>query len=532
MSNLFRQPTQNGQLTSEKYIPFLGDQDNFPLQWSKTISESPSSSSCLSVVQDFMQGFGFSDTDLENKIINSKGETFFQLHQQTTDCYSEFCGYYWLCKFNMLGIPTEYELIPFESCRLGKPDSTGFISKIFYNPFFGTEFYKGNSDPHTIIYDVFNLNGVKEQIQQHKDKFKGQMYFYGKTTPQSRFYPINETYSARKWMKIESGVSDYHEDNISNGFLQTFMLIMKGNPNEPSQNPAYSNTNSEHPFTVGEEFNEVVGKNFMGAKRVGNMFVQWVGMGEEKPEVLELPSNSNGDLFITIDNQATKKITIAWKVPAVLANIHEGVSLGGDANQIRVAVKLMQHRVIKRQRTLTDNYSYMLRIMAQPYVNPVVIVPWNPFPELEVIDDKIWQAMTVEERRAWIQENTEIELLPGDEQVLEEPTVPQAKFSNTVPVPFPDSVRDNVKRTLDYMEKMGVKCGGKGGVDVANMILQNQNMGLKQLKRIHSYLKKRGDLENLPYDEDCEVIKYKQWGGKAMFDFLDTKLKDLDAWLN
>jgi hypothetical protein len=530
--NLFRQPAPRNAATIDNYLPY-GKNDSFPLEWAKAVSDSPSATSCLSTIRDFIEGFGFSDTSLEKMVVNSKGETLWQIHQKTVDDGAEFGGFYWLLKYNALGTPTEWEVLPFQNCRLGKPDDSGYISKIHYNPFFGTSEYKGKSKEQTVIYDVYNPNVVKEQIAKQKGNFKGQVFFFGNTTPLSPYYPINEAYAASRWMKIESGVSDYHEDNLNNGFLQPFMLVMRGNPSDPSTNPDYNNPDNpnERPITVGEEFDDVISKNFMGAKRVGNMFVQWVNNGDEAPTAVALPANNNGDLFTTLDNQATKKITIAWKVPAILANISEGVSLGGDGNAVRVAVKLMQQRVIKKQRVLTDNYQKILKNFITPYTKDIAIVPYNPYPELEIVDPQIWEALTPEERREWINDHTEIELSESTE-IVEQPAQQVARITNAVPVAFPDKIKQTVKKALDYQDKMGLKCSGKAGREVSEMILNNQSMGLKQIKRIHSYLKKNELHNNKPFNEGCNVVEYNAWGGKDMEIFLEEELKRLNAWLN
>lgn len=532
--NLFRQPAPRNAATIDKYLPF-GNNDAFPLEWAKAVSDSPSASSCLSTIKDFIEGFGFSDTELEKLVVNSKGETFWQIHQKTVDDASEFYGFYWLLRFNALGTPTEWEVLPFQNCRLGKPDDVGYISKIYYNPFFGTSEYKTKNKDQTVIFDVFNPSVVKQQIAEQKDKFKGQVFFFGTTTPLSPYYPVNEAISSTKWMKIESGVSDYHEDNLNNGFLQPFMLVMKGNPSDPSSNPDYANENGEGiPATVAQEFDDVISKNFMGAKRVGNMFVQWVNNGEEAPTAVALPSNNNGDLFVTLDNQATKKITVAWKVPGILANISEGVSLGGDGNAVRVAVKLMQQRVIKKQRILTDNYQNILKIFKTPYTQDITIVPYNPYPEMEILDQKIWDALTVEEQREWINDNTEIELTEATETVTPEPSGEpvQARITNSIPIAFNEKIKKTVKTALDYQDKMGLNCSSRGGKEISQSILDNKSMGYKQIKRIYNFLKKNEIHNNKPFNEGCNVILYNAWGGKDMADFLEQKLKDVDAWLN
>lgn len=510
----------------DTYIPYFGNRDDFPLQWHKAISESPSATACLSTIRDFMQGHGFSDPDLEKKIVNSKGETMFQIHQKTTDDFSEYEGFYWLFKYNAAGRRTEWYNLPFENCRFGKPDDNGYITKILYNPFFGTPEYAANKK-YTITYDVYNPSAVREQMAQQQTKFKGQVFFYGTTTATSRIYPLPEAYAGREWMGIEKGVSDYHDDNINNAFLQPFMLVMKGNPNEPINNPDANSANPDKVKTVGQAFDEMVSKNFMGAKRVGNMWVQWVNNSDEKPEVIAMPSNNTGDLFVTIDNQATKKITIVFKVPGILANIHEGVSLGGDANQIRVAVQLMQQRVVREQRVLTDHYQQALREFDTPYAQEITITPYNPYPELVVPDQKIWDALTTEEKRDWIEKNTDIEL--GMDEV---PVTAPAAISNAIPVSFPKDVVDTVKKTIKYVDTMGAPCLKRAGRQLSEAIVNNQNLKHKDLKRLYNYLKKNSQLESKLYNEGCNVIEYNAWGGKAMEKFLESKLKEFDTWLN
>jgi len=526
--NLFRQPTRNTNLTFNAYLPYFGGLDNFPLEWHKAISESPSATACVSTIQDFLEGFGFSDPALEKLIINYKKETFWQFHQKVCKDFGEFEGFAIRVMYDAMGNITELFNLPFENIRLGKPDSKGYISKILYNPYFGTADFKTLKDEDTKYYDCFNPDVVKAQILEQGEKYKGQVLFVGSTNALSRFYPMPEAYAAFKWFKIESGVSDYHEDNINNGFLQPFMLAVIGNPNSPVNNPEGDST--EKTQTLGEAWSETIANNFMGTKRIGDLWLQFFDNKDEVPITIPMPSNNNGDLFVTIDNQATKKITIAFKVPAILANINEGVSLGGDGNTVRVAVKLMQQRSIKKQRILTDTYQTILRNFSQPYVEEITIAPYNPYPELEILDDKIWNEMSAEDRRLWIEKETQIKL--GPEELPEAPAPTQARLSNAVPVPFPDNIRNNIKKALDYQEKMGLRCGGKGGREVAEAIVNNQNLGLKNLKRIYSYLKKRPQFANSPYSDGCQVLEYNAWGGRDMELFLESKLKELDAWLN
>lgn len=530
--NLWRQATRQSNLTEQKYLPYFDGNDNFPLVWHQAISESPSATSCVSTIQSFMVGSGFTDQELEKKIVNLKGETFFQVHQKICDDYAEFEGFAIRVIYNALGKIVGMEQLPFENVRLGPPDSNGYISKILYNPYFGTGDYQ-TVNKNTCTYDSFNpkLDIVKSQILEQGKNYRGQVLFFGTTTALSRFYPMPEAHAAMKWMKIERGVSDYHEDNINNGFLQPFMLAMIGNPNEPINNP----TEGEEPVSRGQAFDEFVSKNFMGAKRVGNMWVSWFDNKDELPVPIAFPSNNTGDLFLNVDTQATKKITIAFKVPAILANINEGVSLGGDGNTIRVAVKLMQTRLVDKQRDLTDVYESILRNWDTPYTEEIGIKPYHPYPELEILDDKIWNAMTDDERRDWITKHTDIDLSTGISEPAPQPLQPaQARLTitNAIPVSFPEPVISNIKKTLAYKEKMEVKCGSRGGLELAQAVADNKNLGFKDLKRIFNYLNRNIRYENSPLNEGCGPIEYNLWGGKAMREFLTAKFEEIDVWLN
>lgn len=533
-TNLWRQATRRENLTYDKYLPYFNDHDNFPLKWHKAISESPSATACVSTIQDFLEGFDFSDPELSKRVVNYKGETFYQIHQRTCKDFGEFEGFVWHFMFDATGKITEWDVLPFENVRLGKPDDRGYISKILYNPFFGTKDFKIQKD--TVEYDCFNPAYVKQQILKNGANYRGQVLFVGTTTALSRFYPLPEAHSALNWMESEAGIARYFREKIKNGFLQSFMLIMKGNPSEPSKNPEYSSVPEGERITRAQEFDQVISENFMGADEAGNLMVQWVDNPDEKPEIVAFPSTASTEMFVTADLQATKKITTAFKVLSILANIHEGVSLGGDGNQIRVAVKLQQQRAIKKQRVLTDAYERIWKLFSKPYTEGITIVPYNPYPEMEVLDQKIWDALTTEEKRKWIEENTDIELIqeltPEDLETVPQTTVPAARLTNLIPIGFPEQVRANIKKALEYQDKMQLKCGGPAGRMMSQAIVDNQSMGFRQLKRIHSYLGKNSQYANSPFSEGCFAIQYQAWGGKEMHDFLEDKLKDLDKWLN
>ena len=220
-------------------------------------------------------------------------------------------------------------------------------------------------------------------------------------------------------MRVEKNAGIYFDENLENGFLQDIVMKMIGDPNDSS---GLKDSNGDD-IPKGQAFDTEITNNFgKGAKTRHKIMALWGANKEEWPDITSFPTSGNPDLFRVQDEHAIKKITIATKVPAILANISEGVSLGGDGHTIRAAVKLMQQRVVRMQSLLVFYYENILKAWSTPMTEPIEITAYHPFPELEVVDPQVWAELTPEEKRKWIGDRTEIELL---EQAQPAPTTPE-----------------------------------------------------------------------------------------------------------
>jgi len=145
----------------------------------------------------------------------------------------------------------------------------------------------------------------------------------------------------------------------------------------------------------------------------------WANVKEEFPEIQAVPTDVKAEIFKVVNDQTTKNITIATKVPAILANIQEGVSLGGDGKTIQAAVKLKQQRVVKKHHLLETTYTELLNNSTMQPSEVISIVHYDPYPEDVTVDPLIWAEMTPEERRNWIKKNTDIELIFQNPQTFQ-----------------------------------------------------------------------------------------------------------------
>jgi hypothetical protein len=433
----------------EDYIRY-GEGDALPLKIASVVDQSPATKACLKTRAKFIKGARFSNPELMKKKIDKNGTTLWQLHSLLSDMISLFDGFSVNFKYNGAYKITNSYVLSFESCRLKRPDEKGNICSIKFNPYFGTSEYK---QADSIEYPIYNLELVGENMSQATKKgkpFQGQAYYYGKTTPLHRFNPIPDYWSGQFWINIDAKIQEFHATNLDKNFLLSVLWNAIGDPEAPSKNKKYNKkvtgtdgvVRIENPKTVGEEFNDMLTTAFAGSSKGGAGIVFWSGNADTATKVSAFPTNSNHDLFTTLQDLTTKNITIATQVPGILCNISEGQNLGSNGDEMRAAIELMQSRVSEEQQILMDFYNeVLLPNLAEPTVEKVEIVNFTPITVQVNMEDKFWEALTPEEKRKWMAKN-----VPGIE-LIETVAPVQTLDEEGKPIPAPEEakVNENIK---------------------------------------------------------------------------------------
>lgn len=476
---------------------------------------------------------GFSDPLISDIKINTRGERFGDIHSINATTYAMFDGFALNIMYNSNADITEIFTIPFEYCRLQNPDSKGVILKILVNPFYGSLDWR---KAFTKEYDVYNPDPKVVLAQQARDlkKYKGQILYIASTQPLSRFYPVPKYYSAENWMSIDEAIGGFHKNNIENNFLQSSIIKMIGDESTPSTHPDDVKWNDDGTAyevdpkkTVGYRFNIEMQK-FTGWNNAGNIMALWGASKEAMPDIQAFPSNTQSELFKTLQDITTEQIARATKVPSVLANISSGAHLGGDGNVIRASVKLMQQRVVKSQSMFERVYKDLLSRLVIPYNGTVKILHYNPFPEMEKIDPLIWAALPIESQRAWIKKNTEFEIIEVVPAQPAQPVTPVNKFSDVFYADYPGTAKAKAKKALDFKTKMASNCGGKQGWITCDDIIAGRPLSFKMIKRIYNYLNKNRQFENHIFSNSCEAILFSAWGGSEMLDWATNKIASIN----
>ena len=95
---------------------------------------------------------------------------------------------------------------------------------------------------------------------------------------------------------------------------------------------------------------------------------------------------------------------------------------------------------------------------------------------------------------------------------------------------YPDGVKGNAKRALDYAEKNGWgSCGTPVGKQRANQLAKGEPISVDTIKRMYSFLSRHeGDLiSSTAYGDGCGKLMYDAWGGKAGLGWSRNKLRTL-----
>lgn len=407
--NLIREKSVNIQKNYYEDTILYGEDDALPLRIAQAVDESPATTACINTVSQFIKGSQFSDNSLMDLKVDAFGTTLWELHNQLSDYMALFEGFAVNLKYNAQGQVTAAYSIPFESIRFVKSDSRE-ISYFKYNPYFGTQEYKKE---YTITYNAFNPKKVLNEIAEQGISYNGQVYYYGTTRPMYKFYPVPRYWSGKKWIYVDGKIQEFHAENLDNGFFQSVLMNVIGDPNQPSKNPKYQESYTDDTGvkrlrstkTVGEEFNEQMGEAFSGSKKAGTALVQWSLNADTSTKIQAFPTNSNFDILSGTLSDAIRGITMATEVPAVLANLpQQQSSLGSDGNSIQKAIELMHSRVAAKQRKLEQFYNEVLLPM-MGIAGEVKIVNFIPVSQEIKVEDKFWEILPESAKIQFVKDN-------------------------------------------------------------------------------------------------------------------------------
>lgn len=478
---LNREVVTDNQVRWDEDTIIWGEGDNLPLRIMDAVNRSPTTSACLDIFGNFMAGEGFTDPELESLIVDDDGTTLLEFHNQLVQYLTLLDAFSVNIKVNQKGLITNAYCVGPETVRFVKYKGTK-VHVIKRNPYFGTSQFKPD---FTCAYPVYDPATAKETIQSVEDpaKFEGMMYFYGAVKPPYKFYPVPKFWSAEKWIYVDAEIQSFHKSNLDNGFFQSALLNVIGDPNQPSKNPKYTKqvegtdgqTRTQSAKTVGEEFNEQMNQIFSGARKAGTAMVLWSKNADEAVKVSSFPVNSQFDVLSGTFTDAIKGICIATNIDPILLAI-QGNGLVNSGDSIRAVIDYSQSKVKRYQYVLENFYNKTLLPNLQNKTKAVVqIKPYVPVTTSVTVEDKFWEVLSDQQKKDFVKQNVK-----GMSDIIKDEIIVDPETGDPV-TPQETQLNENISKmsTLDIIRMQGIANRFNKGLltlDQAKMLLKGKGL--------------------------------------------------------
>lgn len=317
------------------------DIDNcYPERVERVIRNSGTAVSCTDILHDYLLGEGFADESVNDIVVNKKGDTMLDILDWMADDISKFNGFSLKIEYNLLLEVSEIKNLDFKYCRMGIPDSAGYIHKILYHT--NWERKRGKTRDYyqkPRFYDRFNPRErvLKAQIERDKGirNFTGQVYYW---TPRKQVYPYAPLDAVLEDCESDAEAKIFKNKGIKTNFMASHIF------KDPME---YESEEEE------EDMKRTL-TEFQGAQNA--MKILWLkGFPEEvlreKANLLEKIDVQNVDQLYKYTEESVKRNIIDHlKIPQALFSKYEGNSLNQGSEIFKEASR--QFNLVTRRKRM------------------------------------------------------------------------------------------------------------------------------------------------------------------------------------
>lgn len=400
------------QIRQDSQTIIWGLDDSLPLHILTAIAESPTTTSCISKMEMFTKGSGFQDEGLMTMPIDKNGTTLWDYHCGLVQYYVSLDGYTTNFKYNNGGKIDQAFVIPTDGCRLMAQQYDTEVTGLKYNPYFGTKDFQLQ---YTTEYTLFDPSKVKKEYGKAGTNYTGQAYFHGTKRTLYKHYPVPKYWSAKKWIYSDAKMATYSDKLLSNGFFQSALLKVIGDPNAMSKHPSAQRNvtgtdgvvRKESYKTNGQVFDEMMAKNFSGVEKTGTVMTFWSLNGDQSPQIEAFPNTVNFDQTNGTLLNAMRMISLATDIPGILVNIPDTSSPLSGQDALPNAIAFAQDATAPKRAQLENFYNTVLLPNFEGVKEglKVKLKEYSPVKVAVTIDDKFWEFMNEDEKVDYITNN-------------------------------------------------------------------------------------------------------------------------------
>ena len=369
--------------------------------------------------------------------------------------------------------------LPYENVRLAISDEDDKVVGVWYSRDW-QDIRKQKNKPEYV--PLFNP----------EDQSPRQVLFFHLHSVGSLYYPRPDYISSKDWIELTRHISEYHVNNILNGFFPSFHI------NFPNGEPS-----PEAQRLISRE----IERNLSGTQNAGKFLITFTKSKDEAPVIQPFPVTDADKQYEYLSKEATSQIIVAHRVtsPLLMGVRTDGNGLGSNTDEIKAALYVFTKQVIEPfQRIITDAVE---QILAFNQVPSQVIIEKNDIIEMQAETTVIQQS-----------EKKKIKL--AEEETSFAPTKEMAAEAEL-----------GLKWREEY-KRGGTEVGVARARDISNM----RNLSLDTVTRMNSYFARHEvDKEALGWNQGEDGfptagrIAWQLWGGDPGKDWAARILERANA---
>jgi len=440
---------------------------------------SPVHGSLVNSISFMIAGKGFKSENPASQVNIAKLELDNILGSSALDLKLQG-GVYWELIYSMDHTRiVQVNHLPFENVRLAISDEEDHVCGVWYSRDW-QDIRKQKNKPEYV--PLFNP----------EDQSPRQVLFFHLHSVGSLYYPRPDYISSKDWIELTRHISEYHVNNILNGFFPSFHI------NFPNGEPS-----PEAQRLISRE----IERNLSGTQNAGKFLITFTKGKDEAPVIQPFPVTDADKQYEYLSKEATSQIIVAHRVtsPLLMGVRTDGNGLGSNTDEIKAALYVFTKQVIEPfQRIITDAVEQILAFNGVP---SQVTIEKNDIIEMQAETTVIQQS-----------EKKKIKL--AEEENSFAPTKEMAAEAEL-----------GLKWREEY-KRGGTEVGVARARDISNM----RNLSLDTVTRMNSYFARHEvDKEALGWNQGEEGfptagrIAWQLWGGDPGKDWAARILERANA---
>lgn len=356
-----------------------GPDNLYPQEIENLIAESVTALRGSKLMSAYMIGKGFEGNN--SLMVNEDDNlTLFEFGNDIAQSITNHKGVWIHMNYNLQYRATDFTVLPFTDCRLGRKDSNKYSGKILVCD----DWADGKKAKNAEKFDVFNPK--KEVIQSQIDAaggidhYKGQIFYYndGPFT-----YPLSPLHPGKEDAGSERQASIYKHTSLKKGFFGKTLVItsplvdgelQKGTEDDQA---TYTDQVKER-----EDFRSTI-QEFIGAENADGVLhleLEFDERIEDQIMFKNIESNIDDKLFAFTESSVRNNIRMCFNnVPAALIEAQDGAMFGASGEAIREMKIFYQDQTLLERMQLTQIVNLMMKHYKDPIDNlqitPLIATP-------------------------------------------------------------------------------------------------------------------------------------------------------------